>query len=50
MRLDRRPFQVLGAQDEVPVVAGPRVGISKAVDVPWRYGLAGSKFLSQRFV
>lgn len=31
------------------IVAGSRIGISKALDLPWRFGEAESKFLSKRF-
>lgn len=47
MRLDRAPFKVLAADGPVDIAAGPRIGITKAADVPWRFGLRGSRFLSR---
>lgn len=43
------PFLLTPATAPVEVIAGPRIGISKAMDVPWRFGLAGSRFLSRPF-
>ena len=47
--LDRPPFELRAREDEPELVAGPRVGITQAADLPWRYGLAGSPFLSRNF-
>lgn len=49
MALGLAPFELEAAPGKVRVVAGPRIGISKAMDVPWRFGLAGSRFLSRPF-
>lgn len=48
-RLDRPPFKVFAREDDYPIACGPRIGITKAMEVHWRFGLAGSRFLSRRF-
>jgi DNA-3-methyladenine glycosylase len=49
MALDQPPFALFARQGEVEVVAGPRIGLTKAADLPWRYGEKGSRFLSKPF-
>lgn len=49
MALDHPPFELLPRQQEPPVITGPRIGITKAVEQPWRFGWSGSKFLSKKF-
>jgi DNA-3-methyladenine glycosylase len=45
--LDEPPFELLPAREPAEISRGPRVGITRAAELPWRYGLAGSRFLSR---
>jgi DNA-3-methyladenine glycosylase len=47
LRLDRPPFELLARTGKPEIAVGLRVGITKAAEQPWRYGLAESPFLSR---
>jgi DNA-3-methyladenine glycosylase len=49
LALDEAPFEILASEGPVEVMRAKRIGISRAVHHEWRYGLAGSPFVSRRF-
>jgi DNA-3-methyladenine glycosylase len=49
LSLTEPPFELLPARGAPDVVRGTRIGITKAVDHEWRYGLRGSRFVSRPF-
>ena len=49
---ERVPRVLAAAQTEIAqteIVVGVRIGITKGVELPWRYGLKGSRFFSKPF-
>jgi DNA-3-methyladenine glycosylase len=47
LALDRDPFELHAREREPEIVTGLRIGITKAAERPWRYALAGSRFVSR---
>ncbi|MGO4715409.1 DNA-3-methyladenine glycosylase [Bradyrhizobium sp. 2TAF24] len=47
--LDQPPIALHARTMNPEIVAGVRIGITKAAELPWRYGLKGSRYLSKPF-
>ena len=47
--LDAPPIALHARIGKSDIATGVRIGITKAIELPWRYGLKGSKFLSKPF-
>ncbi|MGB9113795.1 DNA-3-methyladenine glycosylase [Bradyrhizobium sp.] len=49
LALDAPPIALHARTTRPEIAAGVRIGITKAIELPWRYGLKGSQFLSKPF-
>jgi DNA-3-methyladenine glycosylase len=45
--LDKPPFELLARESTPRIVTGPRIGITRAAELSWRYGVEGSAYLSR---
>ncbi|MDP3658857.1 DNA-3-methyladenine glycosylase [Phenylobacterium sp.] len=45
--MDAPPFELRARASEPPIAQGPRIGLSRAAETPWRFGWRGSAFLSR---
>jgi DNA-3-methyladenine glycosylase len=49
LALDVPPISLIARTRKPEIVIGVRIGITKAAELPWRYGLKDSIFLSKPF-
>ncbi len=48
LAVDAQPFGLEPRRGTVTIAAGPRIGISKGLETPWRFAVPGSRFTSRR--
>jgi DNA-3-methyladenine glycosylase len=46
--LDEPPFRLEPRDEALEIATGPRIGITRATELSWRYGAAGSPYLSRK--
>ncbi|MDO1580535.1 DNA-3-methyladenine glycosylase [Rhizobium oryzicola] len=49
LTLNASPFALTLPAAPSPVISGPRIGITRAMELPWRFGLQSSRFVSKKF-
>ena len=48
LALDRRPFELFRPRGRPEIAVGVRIGITKAAELPWRYGLERLALISSK--
>jgi DNA-3-methyladenine glycosylase len=49
LSLLKKPFVLEHGTDRPEICTGPRIGLTKGAETPWRFGAKGSTFLSRKF-